>query len=165
MNEAVRDALSEQITEEFHAAYLYLAMAAHFELQSLDGFSHWMRLQSDEEIGHAMRLFNYLLERGEKVELGSIDSPTNDFGSPLDVFRKALDHEKKVSEMIHELYDLALEKHDHATQLQLQWFVTEQVEEEDLVGNVVARVEMAGDDRAALLMLDRELGGRSDEEG
>ncbi len=165
MDAAVRKALSRQITEEFHAAYLYLAMAAHFELESLDGFGRWMRLQSDEEIGHGMRLFDYLIERGEKVDLGAIESPTNSFGAPLEVFEKALAHEERVSEMIHELYDLALEKHDHATQLQLQWFVTEQVEEEDLVGSVVDRVRMAGDDRAALLMLDKELGSRTDEEG
>lgn len=160
MNEAVLDGIHRQINREFYAAYLYLAMSAYFESRSLEGFASWMRAQAAEEQGHAMRLYEHLLERGAKVELQEIEAPPSDFGSPLEVFEAALEHEKRVSEWIHELYDLTVEHHDHPSQLVLQWFIVEQVEEEDSVGTIVDQLRMAGDDQGTLLMLDRELGER-----
>lgn len=160
MNEAVLEGIHRQINREFYAAYLYLSMSAYFESRSLEGFAKWMRAQAAEEQEHAMRLYEHLLERGAKVELEGIEAPPSDFGSPLEVFEEALEHEKRVSEWIHELYDLTLEHHDHPSQLVLQWFIVEQVEEEDSVGTIVDQLRMAGDDQGTLLMLDRELGER-----
>jgi ferritin len=160
MDQEMQDALNRQINKELFAAYLYLSMCAHFETRSLNGFARWMRAQAREELDHAMRIFDHLNERGARVELWALDEPGRDFGGPAEVFQQALDHEKAVTEMIHRLYDMAMEKHDHATQLLLEWFITEQVEEEDSVGTVVDQLRMAGDNQAAILMLDRELGAR-----
>ncbi len=162
MDKTVQDALNRQINKELFAAYLYLSMCAHFESRSLTGFARWMRAQAREELNHAMRIFDHLNERGATVELAALDQPAREFGSPVEVFEEALDHEKAVTQMIHKLYDLAEEKHDHASQLLLEWFITEQVEEEDSVGTVVDQLRMAGDNQAAILMLDRELGSRQE---
>ena len=161
MDTGVQDALNEQIRQEFDAAYLYLAMSAHFDRGSLLGFAKWMRLQSEEELGHGMRLFDYMNRRGAEVAFNGIDAPHNAFGNPLEIFETALAHEQKVTELIHDLYDLTVEKHDHATQLELQWFVTEQVEEEDSIGTIVDQLRMAGGNEAAILLLDRELATRT----
>ena len=163
MDQAVQDAVSEQIGKEFYAAYLYLATSAHFDRMSLLGFSRWMRLQAQEELSHAMRLFDFMNSSGTVVQLGPIDEPPSEFGKPLPVFEAALAHEREVSDLIHRLYDLAVQKHDHATQLELQWFITEQMEEEKLVNTVVEQIRMAGENQAAILMLDRELGTRTTE--
>ncbi|HEX2090836.1 MAG TPA: ferritin [Longimicrobiaceae bacterium] len=164
MNDDVRRAINEQINREFYAAYLYLGMAAHFEAEALEGFARWMRLQAKEEQGHAMRLFDYLLNRGARVELGAIEAPPPSFGSPLSIAEQALEHERKVSEQINRIYALAAECGDFATQVQLQWFLTEQVEEENTGERMVERLRMAGDNRAALLILDREVAARSSAE-
>ena len=161
MNDDVRRAINEQINRELYAAYLYLSMAAHFEAEALEGFAHWMRLQAQEEQGHAMRLFDYLLERGARVELGAIEAPPTSFGSPLSIAEQALEHERKVSEQIDRIYALATERGDFATQVHLQWFLTEQVEEESSGEKMVERLRMAADSRAALLILDREVAARS----
>lgn len=164
MNDDVRKAINEQINRELYAGYLYLAMAAHFEAEALEGFAHWMRLQSQEEQGHAMRLFDYVLERGARVELAAIEAPPAKFGSPLSIAEQALEHERTVSEQINHLYVLAAERGDFATQVHLQWFLTEQVEEESSGEMMVERLRMAGDDRAALLIIDREVAARSSAE-
>lgn len=160
MNEAVLEGIHRQINREFYAAYLYLSMSAYFESRSLEGFASWMRAQAAEEQEHAMRLYEHLLDRGASVELQGIEAPPSEFGSPLEVFEEALAHEKRVTDWIHELYDLAIEHHDHPSQLVLQWFIVEQVEEEGSVGTIVDQLRMAGDDQGTLLMLDRELGER-----
>ncbi|HUE96142.1 MAG TPA: ferritin [Longimicrobiaceae bacterium] len=164
MNEDVSRAINEQINREFYAAYLYLAMSAHFEAEALEGFAHWMRLQAQEELGHATRLFDYLLERGARVELGAIEAPPTSFGSPLAIAEQALAHERKVSEQINGIYALAAERGDYATQVHLQWFLTEQVEEENSGETMVERLRMAGENRAALLILDREVAARASAE-
>lgn len=164
MDASVKDAINEQINHEFYAAYLYLSMAAHFETEGFEGFGQWMRMQSREEVEHAMRLFDYLLRRGEEVELDAVARPEASFDSPVSIFRQALEHEKKVTGLINDLYELAVEKSDYPTQLELQWFIDEQVEEEESVGRVVEQLDMAGDSRAALLMLDQKLGARSSAE-
>ena len=161
MDKAVQDAVSEQIGKEFFAAYFYLAISAHFDRRSLIGFSKWMRMQAQEELGHAMRLFDFINHRGGIVRLDQVPAPPTEFGPALTLFEAALAHEKEVSALIHRLYDLAVQKHDHATQLELQWFITEQVEDEKSMGTVVDQLRMAGDNEAAILMLDRELGGRT----
>ena len=161
MDQAVQDAVSEQIGQEFFAAYFYLAASGHFDRKSLLGFSRWMRTQAREELTHAMRLFDFMNGRNALVRLGAIPAAPVDFGAPVSLFEAALQHERKVSELIHRLYDLALQKHDHATQLELQWFITEQVEEEKLMSTIVDQLRMAGDNEAAVLMLDRELGART----
>lgn len=161
MNDGVRSAINDQINREFYAAYLYLAMAAHFDEEALAGFSAWMKLQAQEELGHAMRLYGYLLERGARVELQTIEAPPARFGSPLSIAEQALEHERQVTKSINSIYALAHKEGDYATQVQLQWFVTEQVEEEHSAETMVERLRMAGDNRAALLILDREVAGRT----
>jgi ferritin len=164
MDTKVLDAVNEQIRNELYAAYLYLSMSAHFEDANFPGFAAWMRLQAQEELSHAMRLFDYLLRRGSHVELRAIDQPPSEFGSPAEVFQAALEHERHVTQSIHAIYKLAGEHADFATQQELQWFITEQVEEEDSAETAVEQLRMAGDDSAALLMLDREFGARQPEE-
>ena len=158
MDEAVQNAVSRQIGKELYAGYFYLAISAHFDRESLLGFSKWMRAQAREELTHAMKLFDFMNHRDATPHLEAIPAPPSEFGPPLGIFETALAHEQEVSGLIHELYDLAAKKHDHATQLELQWFITEQVEEEKQIGTLVDQLRMAGDNKAALLMLDRELG-------
>lgn len=156
----VHDALNEQIKNEFYAAYLYLGMVAYFDEMHLDGFAHWMRMQNAEEIAHAMKLFDHLLDIGGDVVLQAIDQPPSDFKSPLDVMQRALAHEQHVTQKIHELYALSVQENDYPTQVLLQWFVTEQVEEEKSVGDIVGRLRLAGDSPQALLFIDQELASR-----
>jgi ferritin len=161
MNERVRKLLNDQIAHEFHASYTYLAIAAHFEAENYEGFAKWMRLQAKEETEHAMKLFEYLVERGERVSLGPIDQPKQEYGTPLEAFRTALSHERKVTGQIHAIYEAAGEAKDYPTQVMLQWFIEEQVEEENVTGTAVDQLEMAGDNKAALLFLDSRFGARS----
>ena len=160
MKGAIRDAMGEQIRHEFYAAYLYLSMAGSFETANLPGFAHWMRAQAREEQEHALKFFDFLLDRGEPVRLRSIEEPPYAFRSPLDTFEQALEHEKGVTSLIHDLYDLAVRENDYPAQVFLNWFVSEQVEEEKYATGIVERLRMAGDDGPALLLLDREMGER-----
>ena len=156
----VQDALNEQIKHELYSAYVYLAVSAYCERQDLTGFAHWMRAQSTEELGHALKIFDFISDRGGTVQLQAIDKPPVDYGSPLQVAEKALEHERRVTGLIDQLYALAVKENDYATLTMLQWFIEEQVEEEKNAHLLVERIKMAGDDRAALLMLDMELGKR-----
>jgi ferritin len=160
MDRSIQTALNEQIAAEFSAAYLYLAMSAHFVEQNFNGFARWMRTQAEEEAQHAMRLYGYLLDRGGHVELGAVTPPPKEFGSPLEIFTAALEHERKVTESIHSIYELARSKKDYATEIELQWFVTEQVEEENSAELAVEQLTRAGDDVSALLLLDHQFGRR-----
>jgi ferritin len=164
LKQAVQDAMNEQIKNELFSAYQYLSMAAYCESESLPGFAHWMRAQAQEETAHAMKFYDFILERNGRVVLGPIDGPLVEFGSPLEVFQSALEHEKKVTGMINDLYGLAVRENDYASQAFLQWFVTEQVEEEKNAGDVVETLRMIGDGTEALFLLDRELGQRPVEE-
>lgn len=161
MNERMQAAFNEQINEELFSSYIYLSMSAHFESMNLEGFAAWMKLQAQEELAHAMRLFDHINRRGGRVTLGAVNEPPGGFGSPLEVFQKALAHEQHITACIHDLYQIALEEGDYPGQLELQWFVDEQVEEEENAGRIVEQLKMAGDNQVALLMLDRELGQRS----
>jgi ferritin len=160
LSRTMQDAINEQIKNELYSAYLYLSMSAYCESGNLPGFAHWMQMQAQEEMVHAMKFYGYVHDRGGQVVLLAIDQPPAEFQSPLDIFEKALGHEQKVTAMIDNLYDLAIQEKDYASQVLLQWFVTEQVEEEDSATKVIDTLKMVGDSRQALLMLDRELGGR-----
>jgi ferritin len=164
LGKAVEEAMNEQIKNELFSAYQYLSMAAYCESENLPGFARWMRAQSREETEHAMKLYDFILDRNGRVELRGIDGPVVEFGSPLEVFERALEHEKKVTAMINDLYGLAVRENDYASQTFLQWFVTEQVEEEKYTGDVVETLKMVGDKSEALFLLDRELGQRRTEE-
>jgi ferritin len=164
MNDKLQQALNGQINHELHAAYLYLSMAEYFQANNLDGFAHWMRQQREEEIGHAMKIFDFILDRNGRVTLEAIEAPAGGYDSPLDIAKKALAHEQMVTGEINEIYELAKSEKDYPTEGFLQWFVLEQVEEEASALKVVERLEMAGQDKAALLMLDREMGARTSTE-
>ncbi|MDD3103149.1 MAG: ferritin [Candidatus Cloacimonetes bacterium] len=154
-------AINEQINKELYSAYLYLSMQAWFADQNLDGMANWMNAQSKEEDFHAMKLFDYLIERGARVKLKAIADPTLDFENPLKAFQMALEHERYISKSINELMDLAIKEKDHATKSFLQWFIDEQVEEEASVDRIVNMLKMIGDHGHGLMMIDRELTQRS----
>ena len=154
---SIEESLNDQIRDEFYASYLYLSMSAWFEDQNLPGFAHWMRVQSEEEQAHAQRLFDFVLSRRARVLLRPIDQPPHEFESPLDAVQQAFSHEQEVTQKINRLYELAQQENDYATHVELQWFITEQVEEEDSADQLVERVRIASDDGGALLLLDSQL--------
>jgi ferritin len=162
MQTTVEKAFNEQIRHELESAYLYLSMSAHFEAANLPGFARWMRVQSREEMDHAMRLYDHVIERGGRVVLQAIAKPQSEFGAPLSIFEAALEHEKKITGLIEKLYETAAAEKDYAAQLALQWFITEQVEEEQNAGTVVEQLRLVGENPTALLMMDRQLGARAD---
>lgn len=160
LSKVMQDGINEQIKNELYSAYLYLSMSAHFEAANLSGFAHWMRLQSQEEVLHVMKFFDFVNNRNGRVVLQAIDQPPVEFESPLDIFEQTLEHERKVTTMINRLYKLALEESDYPTQVMLQWFIEEQVEEEASAEQIVGMLQMIGDETQSLIMLDRELGQR-----
>lgn len=161
LSEKMEKALNAQINAEFYSAFLYLSMASDFESKNLKGFANWMRMQDQEERVHAMKFFDYVLEKGGKVTLAAIDAPPTSWDSPLAAFEDAYAHEQKVTALINELVDLALAEHDHATNIVLQWFVSEQVEEEASVDGVVQQLKLMAGAPGGLFMLDRELAQRT----
>lgn len=160
LSQLLQDAINAQINREFYSAYLYLAMSAHFENEGWPGFAHWMRLQAHEEQEHAERFYKYLLERGARVVLQGIEQPPAEFGSPLEVFKASYAHEQFITASINAIYDQAVAEKDYATQIMLQWFVNEQVEEEKHAGDILALLGRIGDKIHALLAVDRQLAGR-----
>lgn len=161
ISQSLVDALNEQLKHEFYSSYLYLAMAAYCDSQNLPGFAHWMRLQADEERDHAMKFYDFILDRDGRVVLPALAQPPRDFGSPTDLFGQVLAHEQEVTSLIEQLYRKAEAEQDRPTQVFLQWFITEQVEEEKTASQILETLRMAGDNRVALLMVDRELGVRT----
>lgn len=157
--------INEQINVELFSAYMYLAMSADCADRNLTGFAHWLRAQAEEEVDHAMRFFSFLLERGARVELQAVEGPPSSFGSPLEIMEKSLEHERFVTGRINSLYATALEEKDYPAQVLLQWFVTEQVEEEASIDEIVERMKLFGEEGSALLMLDTQLGARPAEGG
>ena len=164
LGKAIQDAMNEQINNELYSAYQYLAMSAYCESANYPDFARWMRDQSQEETEHALKFYDFILGRGGHVVLQAIEQPVNEFGSPLGIFEQALEHERKATAMINDLYALAVREKDYASQTFLQWFVTEQVEEEKNAGDVVETLRMIGDKSEALFLLDRELAGRGNDE-
>ena len=163
MSAKVYDAINAQVTNELAASHSYLALSARCEELNFPGAAHWFRVQSEEERGHALRLFDFIHARNHAVSLQPIPFGGSTATSLLDVFKASLAQEEHVSEQINELYDVAMQEKDFAAVVELQWFVTEQVEEEKSVRDIIARLEMAGDDAPALLEIDRELSGRTGE--
>lgn len=160
ISERMEEALNRQLNAELYSAYLYLSMAAYYEASDLPGFANWMRVQAQEELTHAMKFFDYIVQRGGRVTLETIKKPPGEWESPLEVSKQVLEHERKVTGLINDLVDLALEEKDHATYNFLQWFVAEQVEEEESAGELLRKVKLASESPAGILMVDNELGGR-----
>ena len=153
-------AINDQIKAEFDSAYIYLAMSAWFEDQDLSGMAHWMKKQYGEEIQHAEKFINYLYERGARVIIPDIAKPKDSYPSVLEVFKEAFKHEQYVTDRIYKLVDQAMSEKDYATQSMLKWYVDEQVEEEESTEAIVKKLEFLGEAKAALYMVDKELGER-----
>ena len=160
LSSTVQEAMNQQINAELYSAYLYLSMAANFEEGNLRGMAHWMQIQAKEEVGHAMKFFKYISERGGRVTLTAVAAPPTKWDSPQAVFQQAYQHECHVTSLINKLVELAGAEKDHASSVFLQWFVNEQVEEEANASEIVHHLGMVGDSKQGLLMLDRHLGQR-----
>ncbi len=161
LTKSVLKALNEQINHEMYSSYLYLSMAAWCEAKNYPGFAQWMKMQSSEETKHAMKIYEFIHDRGAAVTLMAIDQPATEFKSPAKMFEQALEHERKISALVTKLYELAAKENDYPTQVMLQWFITEQVEEEKTAVGIVEQFKMVGESPVSLLMLDRQLGARS----
>jgi len=161
MNDKMQQVMNEQLQNEFYSAYLYLAMAAYFHREGLDGMAQWMRVQAMEEQVHAMKFFDHINDRDGVVRLGEVKQPPFEWSSPLDAWKAALEHERMVTGMINNLVLLARETNDNAAMPMLNWFVEEQIEEEATASKQVQTMQMIGENGPALLMLDRELGTRT----
>jgi ferritin len=162
ISKAMQDAINEQIKNEFYSAYLYLSMSAFFEARNLPGFAHWTRVQFEEEQVHALKLYDFVLERGGQVTLLPIDQPASEWSTNLQVFEQIYAHEQKVTGMINRLYETALAEKDYAAQVMLQWFITEQVEEEKNASAIVEQLKLIDARGTAVLMLDHQLAKRSE---
>ena len=160
IKEKIQAALNEQLNAEMYSSYLYLSMSAYFESVTLKGFANWMQVQAREELTHAMKFYDFIQESGGKVILTAVDAPQIQWDSPLAAFEHVYKHEQKVTGMINNLVNLAVTEADHAANNFLQWFVTEQVEEESSADEIVQKMKLSGDDRSALSFLDQELGKR-----
>ena len=160
LNEKVQKALNDQVAAEFYSAHLYLAMSAYFESVDLPGAANWMRVQYKEELTHAEKIFDYVIERDNRAIVKSFDAPPIEWESPLKAFEAAYKHEQKVTGLINDLLELARSERDHATEIFLQWFVNEQVEEESSVKAVVQQLKLVDDSKNGRFMIDRELAGR-----
>ena len=165
LSEELQALLNEQINNEMASSYIYLAMAAWFEQTPYLGFASWMFNQSREETMHALKFYQYVVDRDGKVELAPIDQPRHDFTSPIEVFEHSLQQEQKVTQQINDLYDVAERVKDHASKNLLLWFLNEQMEEEKTVRDMLDRLKLAGSDPASLLVLDREAAARKPEGG
>jgi len=160
ISKKMEKALNEQVNAEMYSSYLYLSMESFFKSLNLNGFANWMRVQTQEEMVHAMKIYDFINERGGRVTLKAIDGPPTKWDSPLAVFEAAFEHEQKVTGLINDLVDLAIREKDHATNSFLHWFVTEQVEEEASADKIVRQLKMMENAPGGMFMLDRELGQR-----
>jgi ferritin len=161
LSKKVEEAMNDQLAVELQSAYEYLAMSAYCESISLPGFAQWLRTQWQEELDHAMRFYTFIADRDGRVDLKTLDQPQQKYSSVVEVFETALEHERAVTQSIHKLYSLVEEEQDYAAQAWLDWFATEQVEEEKMVGQIVDTLRRIGDRGDALFFVDRELGGRA----
>jgi len=161
LNAKMEKALNEQINKEMYSAYLYLSMGAYFEAMNLMGFANWMKIQYQEEMFHATKMYDYVFERGGKVKFKAIDAPPSEWKSPLYVFEETLKHEQFVTQSINDLVYLAADLKDRATESFLQWYVDEQVEEESSADAIIQQLKLIGDQGAVLFMFDRELAQRT----
>lgn len=161
LSEKLVDAINDQIQYEYHSAFVYKAMQAYFEDEDLPGMANWMDVQFQEEMSHAEKMFQFVCESGSRVEMKAMEAPRNEYSSPLDAFEASLEHEQSVTARINALMDLAQEERNHAAQIFLQWFVTEQVEEEASVSHIIAKLKRVKQDGRGLMMIDQELAKRT----
>lgn len=162
IGKAMQDAINEQINKELYSSYLYLSMVAYYENKNLQGFAKWMRMQEAEERIHAMKFYDFLVDRGGQVLLKPIAAPENDWKSSLELFRQVAAHEASVTASINNLFELAVKEKDYPAQVLLQWFITEQVEEEKNAAEIVSQLELVEARGTAVLMLDHRLGKRGE---
>jgi ferritin len=155
--------MNDQIKHEMYSSYLYLSMSAHFEAQNLPGFARWMRVQAQEELEHALKFFDYMVDRGGKVTLQALAQPPAEYGTPQAIFEQVLEHEQFVTARINTLYALAVKESDFATQVFLNWFVTEQIEEEKNATGILETLKLIGDKSTAIYQIDRHVGKRGEE--
>lgn len=160
MNKKIEQALNEQINAELYSAYLYLSMSGYFQSLGLTGFARWMEIQAAEEFSHAKRFYDYIFHKGGRIALKGIATPPGEWKSTEEVFREVLKHEEKVTSLINGLVDLAIQEKDHATNNMLQWFVSEQVEEEASATDTISKLKLIGNDGNGIFLLDKELGTR-----
>jgi ferritin len=160
LSEKMQEALNTQLNKELYSAYLYMSMSAYSTYSGLKGFANWFMVQYQEEMVHAMKIYAYINDQSGQVKLRAIEQPATEFESPMDMFEQTLEHEKFITRSINELVDLAIAEKDHATNIFLQWFVTEQIEEEGNDNEIIARLKLVGEDGNGLLMLDKELATR-----
>ncbi len=159
-SKTMEKALNEQIVREVYSSHLYLAMASYYHSINLNGFANWMRVQAEEEMMHAMKFFDYIIDRGGRALIGEIKAAPSEWERPLAAFEDALSHEKLITQAINELADIAMEEKDHATMNLLNWFIDEQVEEEATTDEIVERLKLVADSNSGLFMMDTELKGR-----
>ncbi len=161
ISQKIQDALNAQINREQYSAQLYLAMSAHCEAKSFRGFAHWLRVQAQEETLHAMKLVTFVLDRGGRLELKAIGAPPTEFGKVTETFEKVLEHEREITASINALFDLSRTEKDHASEITLQWYVTEQVEEEASVGQILDQLRAVGEQGGGIWYLDSKMGKRA----
>ncbi|WP_135612862.1 ferritin [Methanococcoides sp. AM1] len=160
ISERMTDALNTQINKEMYSAYLYMAMSAHSSNVGLNGFANWFMVQYQEEMLHTMKLYNYVSDQGAPVKLMQIDEPPQEFGTALDMLYATLEHEQFITKSINDLVDLAIEEKDHATHIFLQWYITEQIEEEGNDNEIIDKLKLAGEEGNGLFIIDKELSAR-----
>ncbi len=161
ISKKMAEELSKLINDELYSSYLYLSMASHSDSLGLKGLSNWFHVQVQEEIYHAQKFYKYVLNQGEKVILETIAKPPSDFKSPLDLFEKTLEHERSVTLSVNRVFDLAKKENDNATSIMLQWFVTEQIEEEANASEIIQQLKLIGNDGSGLFMIDNQLSSRT----
>jgi ferritin len=161
LSKQMQKSLNEQINHEISSAYLYLAMSVHSSSIGLPGFASWLRVQWQEELSHAMKLTEIVHDRGGRVTLQAVEKPPAEFKTPLDIFQQVLAHEQKVTALINRLYETALKENDYATQVEVQWFIKEQIEEEKNAVMILDQLKLAGESAATLMMVDRGLAARA----
>lgn len=160
ISQKMTDEINKQVNAELYSAYLYLSMSSYASFSGLRGAANWFWVQAQEEMTHAQKLYDYVNSQGTRALLAGIDAPPTEFDSLKDLYEQALEHEQKVTALINDLVNLAKDEKDHATEIFLQWFVTEQVEEEENARDILDTVKLAGDNGAAMLMIDAELSAR-----
>ncbi|MBL3538428.1 ferritin [Aminivibrio sp.] len=160
ISKKIEDAFNDQINAELYSAYIYLSMSAYLNSVDLNGMAHWMKVQAKEELEHATKFASYIVARGGRVKYKAIECPREEWASALEVFKGAYEHERYVTRRINDLMDLAVTEKDYAAQVFLQWFVSEQVEEEANTDGIVKKMEMIGEGRHGMYMIDKELGER-----
>ena len=160
LNKRMVKALNEQVNNELYSAYLYLSMSAYSTFIGLKGFANWFMVQYQEEMTHTMKIYDYINDQGGQVKLMAVPEPPAEFGSPLDMFEKTLKHERFITKCINDLVDLAVKEKDHATNIFLQWFVTEQIEEEANDNDIISKLKLVGKEGNGLFMIDKELAAR-----